>query len=111
MGAPRRVLFAAPWWHEDLMRGMAWHAAERGWHLNLETALSGRLPERWAGDGVLTTLGGDPVALKRFLVHARCPAVSLSLNCPEFERSTPSARPAASATASTSTASFAVMSA
>jgi LacI family transcriptional regulator len=79
----KRVLFAGPWWHEDLMQGVARHAGRRGWHLNLEPALSGQLPDDWRGDGLITTLGGDMGAFERFRRRAACPAVSLSLNHPE----------------------------
>lgn len=78
----KRILFAGPWWHEDLMQGVARHVARRGWHLNLEPALSGRLPDRWEGDGVLTTLGGEGDVVERFLERVACPGVSLSLNRP-----------------------------
>lgn len=79
----RRILFAGSWWHEDLMKGVARHCAAQGWHLNLEPALSGQLPEDWRGEGILTTFGPDPAAFERFWRKVRCPAVSLSLNHPE----------------------------
>jgi len=81
----KRILFAAPWWHEGIMHGLARQAARRGWHLNLEPALSGGLPVDWRGDGIVTTLGGDIRAFARFRAHAGCPAVSLSLNVPEID--------------------------
>ncbi|MBI1337001.1 MAG: helix-turn-helix domain-containing protein [Phycisphaera sp.] len=80
----KRVLFAAPWWHEDLMQGIARHAAAHGWHLNLDPALSGRLPEKWNGDGILTNLGSVVTELERLIQRAGCPAVSLSLNHPHI---------------------------
>lgn len=80
----KRVIFAGPWWHEDLMQGVARHSAAQGWHLNLEPALSGHLPDDWAGDGILTTLGGDRGSFERFWRKAGCPAVSLSLNHPQL---------------------------
>ncbi len=81
---PPRVLFANPWWHAELVNSTAHHAAEHGWHLDLQTCLSGQLPERWDGDGIITALGGDLAALRRFLRRARCPAVSLNTNYPEI---------------------------
>lgn len=80
----KRVIFAGPWWHEDLMQGIARHCSARGWHLNLEPALRGYVPTDWRGDGILTTLGGDIAQFKRFWRNADCPAVSLSLNHPQL---------------------------
>jgi len=79
----KRILFAAPWWHEELMRHLAGHAASRGWHLNLEVALSGRLPRDWRGDGIITNLSVGGEVFHRFWRQADCPAVCLSLNHPE----------------------------
>jgi LacI family transcriptional regulator len=81
----QRVLFAGPWWHEDLMKGIARHCAAHGWHLNLEPALSGALPDDWHGAGILTTLGGSVAQFERFRRRAGCPAVSLSLNHPQID--------------------------
>jgi LacI family transcriptional regulator len=82
---PKRVLFANSWWHADIVNGTVKHAAEHGWHLDLQTCMSGILPKRWSGDGVITLLGGDLDELKRFLKQTRCPAVSLNANYPEIK--------------------------
>jgi len=81
---PKRVLFASPWWHQDIINGTARHAAEHGWHLDLQTVLSGKLPKRWSGDGVITLLGGNLEAQHRFLDRIHCPVVSMNENYPEF---------------------------
>lgn len=81
----RRIIFAGPWWHEDLMQGVARHCGARGWHLNLDPALSGQLPDDWQGDGILTTIGDGPGRFERFRRQADCPAVALSLNAPQID--------------------------
>lgn len=81
----KRILFAAPYWHEELMQSIARHAAGHGWHLNLETALSGVFPQGWQGDGILTTISDDIAAFEHCWRQAKCPAVSLSLNHPELD--------------------------
>lgn len=80
----KRVLFATQWWQHNLMRGVARHAAERGWHLNLQMVITGKLPTRWTGDGIITTLGENLKVLERFFGQTTCPSVSLSLNHPEI---------------------------
>jgi LacI family transcriptional regulator len=82
---PKRVLFASPWWHSDIVNGVLRHAASLGWHVDLQTVLSGQLPGRWAGDGIITQLGGDLEQTKRLLAETACPAVSLNNNFPEID--------------------------
>ena len=81
---PKRVLFASPWWHQDIINGTVRHAAEHGWHLDLQTVLSGQLPDRWTGQGVITLLGGDIDKQRHFLQNIKCPVVSMNENYPEF---------------------------
>lgn len=78
----RRVLFASPWWHSDIVNGVMRHAARLGWHVDLQTCLSGKIPKHWVGDGIITQLGGDLNALQRLLDATGCPAVSLNNNYP-----------------------------
>lgn len=80
----KRILFAGLWWQHDLMRGIARHAARHGWHLNLQMLASGQLPAHWSGDGIITTLDGDPAILRDFFRKITCPVVSLSLNYPDI---------------------------
>ncbi|MBI1338498.1 MAG: helix-turn-helix domain-containing protein [Phycisphaera sp.] len=81
----KRVLFASPWWHAEIVNGTLRHASEHGWHVDLQTCLSGKLPKRWDGDGIITVFGTDIGAFKRLLAQARCPAVSLNNNYPEID--------------------------
>ena len=82
---PRRILYASHWWLEAMMGAVAHYAAEYGWHMSLEMCLSGNLPRKWSGDGIITTFSGDLNKMKRFLAAARCPAVSLNQNYPEID--------------------------
>jgi hypothetical protein len=49
----KRVLFASVWWHNELMHAVTKKAAQRGWHLNMETLLSGKINANWSGDGIV----------------------------------------------------------
>jgi len=82
---PKRVLFASPWWHEQVVNGTVRHAAAHGWHLDLRTCLGGRLPEAWDGDGVITQFGVDLDHLQRLIADSGCPAVSYNTNHPELD--------------------------
>jgi LacI family transcriptional regulator len=84
MPAPKRILFASPWWHADIVNGVLRHAAARGWHVDLQTCLSGVLPERWEGDGMVTQLSGNHEQLLRLIEQCGCPAVSLNNNFPDI---------------------------
>ncbi|MBT3297107.1 MAG: substrate-binding domain-containing protein [Verrucomicrobia bacterium] len=46
---------------------------------------SGNIPHGWEGEGIITTLSGEPVEMASFLKHAGCPAVSLNPNYPQIE--------------------------
>ena len=85
MKTAKRILFAGLWWQHDLMRGIARHAARHGWHLNLQMLASGQLPRQWSGDGIITTLDGDPAIVRNFFKKTKCPTVSLSLNYPDIQ--------------------------
>lgn len=80
----KRVLLANPWWHADLVNGVVRHAAAHGWHIDLQTCLTGHLPETWRGDGMVTFLGVELERLTQLIEHAGVPVVSLSLNRPEL---------------------------
>lgn len=79
----KRILFASPWWHAGIVNGVLRHAAKRGWHVDLQTCLSGVLPERWEGDGVVTQMGRHDAGLLRILQSCPCPCVSLNNNYPQ----------------------------
>lgn len=81
---PKRILFASPWWHADIVNGVLRHAAARGWHVDLQTCLSGHLPRRWTGHGIITQFGSDRDQFLRLLEQTGCPAVSLNNNDPDI---------------------------
>jgi LacI family transcriptional regulator len=81
----KRVLFGSPWWHTDIVNGVIRNGAKLGWHIDLQTCLSGDLPRSWDGDGIITQLGGDLADQKRLLQDSGCPAVSLNANHPEID--------------------------
>lgn len=82
---PKRVLFGSPWWHSDIVNGVIRHAADRGWHVDLQTCLSGTLPNRWSGDGIVTQMAGEAVAHLKSVAGPRCPIVSLNNNAPDID--------------------------
>lgn len=52
-GNRRRVLFLTGWNSHPLHKGIADYAKEANWILDNEMCYSGRIPERWTGDGIL----------------------------------------------------------
>lgn len=80
----KRVLFASPWWHSAIVNGIVRHAADHGWHLDLQTCFTGRLPDHWQGDGMITQLETELDQLNRLIEQNGCPAVSLNRNSPEM---------------------------
>lgn len=79
----KRVLYANAWWHQDILNGTMKHAAEHGWHLNIQPCLIGEVPHRWNGDGIITLLG-DIDGLAELIESPGCPVVSLNANYPEL---------------------------
>lgn len=66
---------------------MSWvvrHATKHGWHLDFQMCYTGDVPHGWEGDGVITTLSGNPAEMAAFLERVGCPAVSLNPNYPEI---------------------------
>lgn len=80
----KRILFASPWWHSELVNGIVTHAAKKGWRMDLRPCFSGDLPETWNGDGYATMLGGIEDQ-RRFIANATCPGVSLNENFPDVD--------------------------
>lgn len=70
------------------MGAVARHAVEYDWHLNFQMCLTGDLPDEWAGDGIITTLSGDPDRMARFLKAAGRPAVSAEPELSIYRRPT-----------------------
>ncbi|MBT3296245.1 MAG: substrate-binding domain-containing protein [Verrucomicrobia bacterium] len=81
--AIKRVLYANAWWNQEILNGTMKHAAEHGWHLNIQPCLTGELPRRWNGDGIITLLG-DTEGLGQLIESSGCPVVSLNANYPEL---------------------------
>lgn len=75
----KRVLFASVWWHNELMHAVTKKAAQRGWHLNMESLLSGKINANWSGDGIVCIPAAPSRDLAKLLSSGRCPAVALSL--------------------------------
>lgn len=82
---PKRILYATYWWLEDQMSCVASEAVEYGWYLDFQMCISHRLPDRWRGDGIITTLSGGPAEMAAFLARTNCPAVSLNQYHPEID--------------------------
>jgi len=76
-------LYANAWWNQDILNGTMKHAAAHGWHLNIQPCLTGELPHRWDGDGIITLLG-DLDGLAQLIELSGCPVVSLNANYPEL---------------------------
>lgn len=79
----KSVLLALSRYSPGTHMGVARFASRHNWHLNCEMALTGRLPEGWRGDGIITLLDErDDVA--NFVRRAKVPAVDLSVIRPEI---------------------------
>jgi len=74
-----RVYLATAWPSQDLVLGVTAYAAKAGWHLNLTNFISGELPEKWQGDGIITLLGDNP-NLTEFVKKVNIPTVSMTMN-------------------------------
>lgn len=75
---PLKVLLVLDRYYPEMHRGIADFASRNGWHLNCEMAISGRLPVRWSGDGILT-LVFHRKELIRFIRKSSIPSVDLSM--------------------------------
>lgn len=72
------VLLALSRYSASTHMGVARFACEHNWHLNCEMAFTGRLPEGWRGDGIITVLDNrEEVA--NFVQRAKVPTVDLSV--------------------------------
>ncbi len=64
--SPRRVLLASSWGNQVFALALAQCARDFGWHLDLQTYLTGELPDRWEGEGIIALLEiGTPIAAAR----------------------------------------------
>jgi LacI family transcriptional regulator len=72
------ILLALSRYDHRTHRGVAKFAAQNGWHLNCEMAITGRIPINWIGDGIVTMLGEND-DLVRMVINSGCPFVDLSI--------------------------------
>lgn len=80
----KSVLLALSRYSPSTHMGVARFASEHNWHLNCEMAFTGRLPQGWKGDGIITVLDKrEDVA--EFVKQARVPAVDLTVIRPDIK--------------------------
>ena len=53
----RNILIVLSTTHHGFLRGIARYAREHHWHLNTVMAYTGKVPERWSGDGIISHCG------------------------------------------------------
>ncbi|MEM6886102.1 MAG: DNA-binding transcriptional regulator [Verrucomicrobiota bacterium] len=76
-GKIRNVLMLLGSYDHRTHQGIAALARERHWHLDVSVLKSFQLPERWQGDGIITTLNSSH-GLEAFIRRQRVPVVDLS---------------------------------
>lgn len=79
----KSVLLALGRYSPATHMGVAHFASRNNWHLNCEMALTGRLPEGWQGDGVITLLD-ERKDVADFVMRAGVPVVDLSVMRPDI---------------------------
>ena len=81
----RNVLILVTPAYQPRLAGIARYAKRHGWQLTILDRIA-RQPRGWKGDGVLTTMRGDPqtVAFVKSLMRRKIPVVDLSFNHPEM---------------------------
>lgn len=79
----KSVLLALSRYSASTHMGVARFASRNNWHLNCEMAFSGRIPEGWRGDGIITVLDRrEEVA--GFVLRSKVPVVDLSVIRPDI---------------------------
>jgi len=53
----RHILIVLSTTHHGFLRGIARYAREHHWHINTVMAYTGKVPEKWSGDGVISHCG------------------------------------------------------
>ncbi|MEI7908074.1 MAG: substrate-binding domain-containing protein [Verrucomicrobiota bacterium] len=53
----RSILIVLSTTHHGFLRGIARYAREHDWHINAVMAYTGKVPEKWSGDGVISHCG------------------------------------------------------
>lgn len=81
----KSVLLALSRYSASSHMGVARFASERNWHLNCEMAFTGRLPEGWKGDGIVTVLDDRREDVTNFIQRAKVPVVDLSVIRPDIK--------------------------
>lgn len=86
MNGPRQknVLLALSRYYHEIHSGAARYAAQHGWHLNCDMAITGMLPTGWKGDGILTLLA-DREDVARLVIKADVPVVDLAVSRPDIK--------------------------
>jgi LacI family transcriptional regulator len=73
----RNILVILSTTHHGFLRGIARYAREHGWHINTVMAFTGKVPDKWSGDGIISHCGGsDELADRVNSLHL--PTVELS---------------------------------
>ena len=78
----RDVLFLPFAFQAQFHFGIARYASNHGWHLNADMVRTGRIPYGWKGDGIITTLNEDRMALRTALQYG-VPLVDMAMIQPE----------------------------
>ncbi len=73
----RSVLIVLSTTHHGFLRGIARYAREHQWHINAVMAYTGKVPEKWTGDGIISHCGfSDEIA--RQVNSLKLPAVEIT---------------------------------
>lgn len=78
----KNVLLALSRYYHEIHSGAARYAAQHGWHLNCDMAITGMLPTGWKGDGILTLLA-DRKDVAKLVNNAKVPVVDLAIGRPD----------------------------
>lgn len=74
----KHVLMVLGSYDQSAHEGIARYAGQHGWHLNVSILKDFQLPERWQGDGIITSLNNSR-QLEEFVLKAGVPTVDLSI--------------------------------
>lgn len=80
----KNVLLALSRYYYEIHSGVARYAAQHGWHLNCDMAITGLLPAGWKGQGILTLLA-DREDVARLVRRANVPVVDLAIGRPDIK--------------------------
>ncbi|MFP4070160.1 MAG: substrate-binding domain-containing protein [Opitutales bacterium] len=74
----KHVLMVLGSYDQSAHEGIARYAGRHGWHLNVSILKDFQLPDRWQGDGIITSLNNSR-QLEEFVLGAGVPTVDLSI--------------------------------